>query len=225
MKKTLTLKECLADFISHHKRNVDLMNFAKVAPNTERNWRVDRTEPSGEIRVKVRHFLEIIGYKIDEIDSLDDPVYKVSQCLAFEIVTLDYLMNTFSFLKSTHVFNYLLGRRGMGSTETEFIRIANEHEDARLRKLDELKKMYQSYITGVKDQKDQLVPTPKSEYKGDLIADFREACKRTRELGQKLLTGTVEQRFNMRFTMTTTNNPELHLTWEVLNNLLKEERK
>ncbi len=217
--KTQTVRQCLDDFFKRHGKTSDFIEFAKIANNTEQSWRNAGKTPQGESLIRARHFLDLIGYQIDEIKLLSDSIYKVCQCVAFDIISIELLLKRCGLSKTSHLYNYLRGRSIPKIERLAILKkIANEHESARLLKYAENLELYKMYCVDFPKE------TSFSKENG-LIADFRIVCEKVRHLGTKLLKGSVEQRFLMRDKMTTTQNPELHLTWEVLNSLLKEELK
>ncbi len=219
MKKTWSVERCLADFFRRFDEKAILMEFAHVSEHTVDTWRNRGVTPKGDHLVRIRHFFELLGYEIDEIKTLCDPAYRVSQCLAFDLVTTEALQKTFGFDRSTHLFNYLRGRSIPKPDRLRTLKkIADDLDPFRLLAIAEKSNQYRKYHIHIPDDDSPLE-------KDSLIAEFRDVCKKVRELGTELLSGSSKRRFTMRNQMTTNQTPELHLTWEVLNNLLKEETR
>ncbi|MFA6404962.1 MAG: hypothetical protein WCW03_03120 [Candidatus Paceibacterota bacterium] len=210
-------KDCMADFFRRFGKSEALIEFAEVQSDTERMWRKHGIMPTGEVLLRVCYFLDLIGYKVEELMRVHPDIFTVGQCIAFNLMTPRIVERAIGTTDRKALYRYF--REGIGVTRerlNEFKLIA----DSRRSQLTEMVKQKRLGL------KQLLGNSPSHSNKPDdsLIGEFAAACSSVRTLGGKLLEGPVENRIRMRQKMVEGPEPALHLTWETLNNLLSEKK-
>jgi len=212
--KLQTTKGCLEDYFERFKTSEVLAEFAKVTPKTERRWRHGEMEPQGETLIRIRYFLAFLGYDQKELREIPEPVKEIGQCIALDLITVDEATKEVEAIYRQRLFGYLRGEVGMSKDKLDlFAALNNRLSQTRKQKADELAKTLQEKVG---------LPIQKSALNHSLIEKFAGACRQVREMGNQLLAGPVRYRIAMRQKIGVGSEPELHLTWEVLNKLLNE---
>lgn len=88
-----TTEECFKHFArdAHNfERRKAVAKFAQVVMEpTVRKWFTDRFTASGEKLIKVRFFLDLLGYKVEEIENMDPVFQNLARLFAFDIISFD----------------------------------------------------------------------------------------------------------------------------------------
>ena len=212
-------KDCLTDFFRRFSKSKALIEFAVVRSDTERMWRMHGIMPTGETLLRVRYFLELVGYNVEEL--LYPPtaeIVAVGRCVALNIVTTKDVLTVLGTRQPKAFYRYFYSG-GNGITDQRlagFKAIATAHQAELAQKIKQNRRDLQ-HLLGIS-------PSDHNESDDLLVTDFATACSCVRTLGGKLLEGPVENRILMRQKMAGGPEPALHLTWETLNNLLSEKK-
>jgi hypothetical protein len=83
-----TAKECLNDFFQRFGKTKELWKFAQVGSRAEGRWRINGLIPRGETMLRVYYFLELVGYKVKELEEMSPELYNVGKCICFGVLSL-----------------------------------------------------------------------------------------------------------------------------------------
>lgn len=136
---TGSTEECLADFFRSYDWPLGkklLAEFTEVGEQTVRCWRLTSTAPNGndplgKQLLKVRVFLDMVGYNVKELDELPDLARRLGKVVAFGILTLDEVREKLDYRNSNEVYGILL--RGTGLVvhrQHRMQRLVESHADA-----------------------------------------------------------------------------------------------
>lgn len=110
-----TTIECLAHFAEHSlppkgskeagKAKLPLVEFVRVHPDTVSAWIYGRNVPLGEPLIKLRLFLEAVGYELVEyVHGTDHVSHKLAELLAYDILTPEEAREHLGFGDTHSVF-------------------------------------------------------------------------------------------------------------------------
>ncbi|MDE2188667.1 MAG: hypothetical protein KGJ35_02990 [Patescibacteria group bacterium] len=204
-----SVAECLDCFKKCGGKLDTLAQFTKAPRNTVCRWNNDRL-PLGETMLRLQHFFSVVDYSVDVFKNMDPALIKLGRCIAFDLVSTDDVVRETGFKDAKNLLACLRGAAGISQAKLEIIKgICVKNHFLLLNAVAAFQVKYHLGSSG----------KPHS----DLIADFAKACEQVRLFGNQLLDGPIEGRIEMRKKMGQgSNEPPLHLTWEVLNKLLKE---
>lgn len=126
-----TLDECLRHMAStpfDTDARDSLAKFAGVTvhPSAYR-WLARRSDPVGEQLLRVRYYLEHIGYDVEELRGIDSAVADIGRMIAFRVLEVDDLVTelgyggTMSSARS-QTYRLLLGKSGQESEKMSKVR-------------------------------------------------------------------------------------------------------
>lgn len=98
-------------------RRAEVARFVKVDPNkTVKRWADRKQAAVGESLIRLRYFLELKGYRIPELESLEQPIYNIGKIFAFDVANLDDIIQMFEFEAGhsgrSQTLDILHGKRG-----------------------------------------------------------------------------------------------------------------
>jgi hypothetical protein len=144
---------CLAHFgeaaFDGDKREA-LASFCDVkADPTVRRWlsKASPVKPAGAPLIKVRYYLEHLGYQVTELRSLPEPIRDLGRLIAFGVVTFEDVMEAIDIPKTksgSQLYTILHGDQGVS--------------DDRMRKITAFVKEYRQYLS------EALAKAPKLNY-------------------------------------------------------------
>lgn len=211
-------KVCLADFFRRFGKSEALSKFVEISRGTETSWRLHGTMPNGETLLRLQHFLNLVGYQVEELLELNKEIFIVGQAIALNVVNIEKLARDLK-MEAKHLHGYFHGGILPSPERLAVISAINSRNEAILEIASREKKELLSTL-----QAKSILPTEVPNGKSPLIDDFAVACDTINRLGKKLLDGPAETRFAMRRQLGQGNNPVLHCTWETLNLLLNERK-
>lgn len=209
-----TARQCLTHFFEAFGKDETLIKFAKVSAPTEGFWRLHNKMPAGQTLLRVEFFLDLIGYKVEELEKLPTELFVLGQCIACDVVSMETISLELS-IKPCHFYDYYRGV--MPSTERmQIIKTIITQKESELKtKLSEIESNFQlSHAIDSHPDTEKAIGTD--------FTEFATACATIRRLGKSLLDGPKETRIAMRKELGQGSNPPLHCTWEMLGKLLSE---
>ena len=222
MNKSGTAKDCLKDFLERHPKSKNLATFAEVNQDSEINWRLHGMSPQGETWLRVLYFLELCGYRVAELRAIPPELYLTGRCIVCNLIPIKTVLDKLKVNGAKRLYEYFRGDVGLSECRLQILRdIVLQHAAISPDLWAQKKKEFG--IEGASP------PVPESEAVPDAddsaITRFVAAAKIIRETGKVLLAGPVEQRKQLRRLMNSQQTPELHETYDVIHQLLKEKRK
>lgn len=213
-------RDCLADFFKRFGRQEALWKFTKVVPQTEGTWRLGKAIPTGDTYLRVLYFLDLIGYKVGEIEeNISSELRILGQCIAMDLLSVEWVAHQCG-LHTRHLYRYFRGEnKSSPLRNSQFTAIVEPHTEALEKALVNAKSELKGLGLFVTKTTSESVVMSNED-----MINFSNACMKVREFGQKLLDGDVQNRIEMRRRMCEGRDPELQLTWQVLNSLLNERK-
>jgi len=119
---------CLSDFAAERKGDYSLLaSFCGVESLTVLNWFDGRQLPKGGTLIKLRFFLELTGYKVDELLMLSQVAYKVSATVGYGLLTTEEIKELLEFQETKGVYDVLLhGKNVQPARRYKLERLSNE---------------------------------------------------------------------------------------------------
>lgn len=111
-----TTTECLVDFFGKHPdldTRYTLAEFAGVQESTVRRWQVGGNMPKGSPLLKVRVFLDLIGYKVKEFSELPELARQFAQLIAFGLISEEAARELLDYKNLQDVYRVLLKGEGL----------------------------------------------------------------------------------------------------------------
>lgn len=110
---TGTTAECLAHFAAHGNRKLLRSFIPAVDIRTIERWLSGAAKPVGENLIRVRIFLDAIGYRVSELEKLDPPVLDACKIVAFDIASVDDIVGELGYPSAigarSQTFRVLIG--------------------------------------------------------------------------------------------------------------------
>jgi hypothetical protein len=217
-----SFKNCLADFFGRFGRVDALWKFAKVDPQTEARWRLHGTIPVGEAYLRVLYFLEFIGYELEELKRVPEVVASIGRCVAFDTITEESVAKRLAY-QEKDLFRYTRGGvKPHQDRATTMASIVSENTSALLMVMEKKKREFTS-LDIRREARSTATDISGNGSDTERIKRFASACAIIRDDGKELLKGPVEVRRALRREMNN-QSPELHRTFDVLHQLLKERK-
>ena len=102
------------------KRHV-LGLFVGVGDQTIRRWFKKELHPVGEGLIRLRFYLEFLGYEVEELELLDRRVRDIARIYAFGVITLQFILDETNFSAGSNGTSVLLsvfrGVRGISNSK------------------------------------------------------------------------------------------------------------
>lgn len=228
-----TTEECLKHYFRHYgdRDRMILGRFAKVSAHTMYRWSKNRNLPEGETKLRLRVYLSLVGYQPTEWEDSGPMLTNAAQCFVFELITMQMFIDA---MKLPDASTFLKFYRAPGMIESRSKALAElvaKHDEARkvcfekhreelLRKLKIRIKSPHQIIQGHVPAGTQVLNDLQDVE--SIIEGFISACTTVRTLAEKLLSGSVDARIEMRRRMRQSGKPMLHVTWDIIEKLLKE---
>ena len=100
---------CLGDFARERPGDYDLVaNFCGVPTLRVQTWFKGEHFPHGVAMLKLRHFLMLVGYKVDELEELSPMAHSVAGIIAYGIQSPEEIQIHLEFRDISSVYNTLL---------------------------------------------------------------------------------------------------------------------
>lgn len=121
MKEVRTMKECLRHYVSslppRASKNVTetrrpMKEFCGVDIRTVERWMFNGKLPVGEPLVRLRFFLEIMGYKVAELKRMPEELYKLGEMIAYDAISIEAAMTAMGFVNMQSIYRLALGKSG-----------------------------------------------------------------------------------------------------------------
>lgn len=122
-------EECLAHFSGARfegDKKEAVAAFCNVSiDNTARRWLSPKhpIKPAGANLIKVRYYLDHLGYDVAELRALEDPVRDLGRLIAFSVVTFEDAMDAVGIPKRDHgggqLYVILHGEQGLSEERRE----------------------------------------------------------------------------------------------------------
>ena len=90
-----------------------LVDSVGVDPNSIRRWFVEPSMPVGLALVKLRYFLETIGYQVTDLDALEQPVRHLGKLISLGVVDVETASDQIGFSEVSKLFRLLHGNSGL----------------------------------------------------------------------------------------------------------------
>jgi hypothetical protein len=87
-----TTAECLEDFFQRFpaRDHIELLaEFARVTPLTVERWKHNGNTPEGEAAIRLRTFLDALGYEVDELSELQPPARQMLHLIGYGAYEVD----------------------------------------------------------------------------------------------------------------------------------------
>jgi hypothetical protein len=132
--------ECLSDYLKQIKNTSDkpareeLINFVKISDRAYREWQSGSAFPNGLRLIKLFYFLELKGYRISELEELDDDTRNFGRLIAFNIVSLEEAQKELGY-NSGQMFAALRGEHKTHPERRKLIETFSHVYDQELQKL------------------------------------------------------------------------------------------
>lgn len=146
------------------KRHV-VATFAGVGDDSVRRWFVDGSMPVGEALVRLRFYLEFLGYQVEEVQKLSQVIRDAARIYAFGVVSLSEVASACGFTEGRNgpdlVLRVFRGGCGISKHKQEqFTALAELYSD----ELAERKRATQKVLVGSVGQPEKVreddKPTP-----------------------------------------------------------------
>ncbi|MCL5011857.1 MAG: hypothetical protein M1320_00325 [Patescibacteria group bacterium] len=115
-----TTKECLFDFfnrlkhLSEDEQNkiaADFVAFLQIGGESVEDWVREKNFPIGFNLLRVRYYLEDMGYSITELENLPDSIRELNRLIATRKIDPRVAVKQMSFPDSGEMLRVLLGKR------------------------------------------------------------------------------------------------------------------
>jgi hypothetical protein len=145
-----TTKECLHHYAENSlppkgarnstQAKEPMVNFVGVTTDTITSWIYDRNMPAGGSLVKLRFFLEAVGYDVIELRSLRGQVnYMLAEMLAYGVLSIEQAVEQLGFQNSHPIFRIVHGESNTNLGRAAKIREMYEsHKSVRIAAKDRL---------------------------------------------------------------------------------------
>lgn len=110
-----TTEECLRDLFKRFpwgQLQALLAEFVQVEKATVRRWRSEENTPKGDALLRVRVFLDLLGYQVAEFQELPDVVRQFARLIAFDILSVKDAKSELDYRREKGVYDVVL--RGAG---------------------------------------------------------------------------------------------------------------
>ena len=87
-----------------------IADFCGVKTDVASRWLEQETAPIGEQLIKLHFCLDLIGYKVIELERMEDTLRKFSELIGFGVVSLAKAKDIFGFTKSSTLSRIILGQ-------------------------------------------------------------------------------------------------------------------
>ena len=110
--------DCLQDLFERYEwdsvRHV-LADFTVVGTPTVRRWKVGLGEgmPKGEALLRLRVFLDLVGYKVDEFESLPPVTKQFTRLIAVGLLSIEGARELLQYTNPSEVFRVILDGSGL----------------------------------------------------------------------------------------------------------------
>ena len=140
-----TLPECVKDFAARMKGKFAFRNkicdFFGANKNSGHRWFEDLNMPVGTYLLKMRLLLELNGYEVAGIKSVDPALQEFGELIALEILSVEQARVHLKFSKIDSVLNSILGKTGVSEKKMqEFRNACSLYRASRQKKLHEWQK-------------------------------------------------------------------------------------
>lgn len=219
-----TTEVCFRDFVERFEQGKLVIPYhVEITQITVARWIKDGFNAGGEIALKVRYFLKLVGYDVLEINILPDVIKDLGMCIFLGMVCVKTVAEEISTTEN-QILRYF---HTTGRVEPSPARVSllENYLDPLLGialKQWRIKEVEVKSKLGITQTSPEEPKEINEEYSLD---DFSKACSRVLSMGRVLLDGPPERRMEMRKEIGQGREPLLHLTWEVLNSLLSERPK
>lgn len=107
-----------------------IAHFCGVGTDTVRSWYNGTTTPKGIHLMKVRYFLESIGYEISEFKNLNKHIYNLGKLIAYNKLDLEQISRRVGMPGSDELLRVLHGYRSLSIGRTSLVKmICGEYGD------------------------------------------------------------------------------------------------
>lgn len=114
-----TTEQCLAHLaeVCNPEQRSYVTQFTRMEDVTVRRWFSHQRSPLGESLIRLRYYLEFLGYQVLELKLLADPIRDTGRLYAFDVFSLDDLCEQIDLPKTRssldQLLPILLGKRGV----------------------------------------------------------------------------------------------------------------
>ncbi len=140
-----TSAECQKDLFERFESNhllPALAQFAKVTEDTVRTWQ-SGTIPKGSEQLRLRVFLGLLGYQVEEFKALPAVTQSFATLIAFDLITVEGATEEIGYANTNGIYDLIL--RGSGlypDKQHRLIRYVESHKDT----LDEIVAEYREVM-------------------------------------------------------------------------------
>jgi hypothetical protein len=114
---------------------IPIVEFTGVVPRTANHWLNGGRMPVGVVLVKLRHFLELVGYTLEELVDLkttEPLIYQLSEMIAYNIVTPQAAADALVFPHLDSILRMVHGGSSTSAERKEMLRELIEKNSERL---------------------------------------------------------------------------------------------
>ena len=127
-----TTKDCAKDFFAQSDWLVAkplLVQFTQVDGQTVRKWYTEKCMPVGLPLLRLRVFLDLLGYKVQEFNKLSKTAKDFSRCIAFGYISTKEACEKLGYINEKSLFDVVL--RGRTPVVDRMYRVGRFVEDSR----------------------------------------------------------------------------------------------
>jgi hypothetical protein len=99
-----------------------LPEFTRVVDATVLKWLSGENLPTGETMIRLRTFLEVAGYELEEALQLNELVRDLSSCIGFGVVDVDETRQRLGYRNNNAVFDLVLRAGGLSTDRIQGLR-------------------------------------------------------------------------------------------------------
>jgi hypothetical protein len=132
---------CVRDFAKRRPGDYGLLaDYCGVEANTVLSWFGGKQLPKGETLIKLRCFMELAGYKVDELHVLSPVALRFAQMIGYGMISAEDVRVLLDYGDMSGVYNTLLqGKAVLPSRRYRLERLSNEYANEVAAKGDQLR--------------------------------------------------------------------------------------
>lgn len=129
-----------------------MAEFTDVVVPTALGWVRGDNLPTGDTLLKLRCFLHIVGYRVDEFIDLPRPTRHFADLVAMGVLSVDDATEQLGYQNTKDLYRVLLRGQGLLTDKVHRLqRIVSDHEEQRRTLIDEWRSRLASRRMGVSD--------------------------------------------------------------------------
>ncbi len=109
-------RECLKDYFERYPTDEAqglVARFTGANGQTIKDWDTGKYRPNGELLLKLRCFLDLVGYRVIEFEELPDVARQFARLIAYDIFSLEDAKQALDYRDIRAVYDVLLRSQGL----------------------------------------------------------------------------------------------------------------